>query len=355
MPVIKATEDGFHWLDALGRPLAPDAFLNGGDDPEGEILLTAPGTGWIAAGDAGGRVLLESDTALDPAEPGAGGAEIGITGITFQRAEGGDWVDVGRIVLAAPLRIEVVHDGWTGLWQGTVADALAEAVRGEGIVFEGGAGADVFDPGRDTLPIEGPQLFRGRGGDDVARTGRADAESRGGPGDDRLSDAGGVARLDGGPGDDRLELGAWSEGGLARGGMGRDLVISSNGDDELWGNAGDDRLQGGRGDDLLAGGPGADRLEGGEGCDTLRGGGGDDSLTGGWGADSFVFRAAQDGRDRITDFDPLEDRILLCDIAPGAVRLEQSGDSVTLSWKADATVVVEDASLETVEAALFLL
>lgn len=355
MPIIEATEHGFHWLDALGRPLAPDVFLNGGTDPEGRIALTAPDTRWQAVGDAGGRVLLDSDTALDPAAPGAGQAEIGITGVTFQRLSDDGWVDIGRIGLAEPLRIDAGHDGWTGIWQAAVADDLAEAVRTEGIVFEGGSGVDVFDPGRDVLPIQGPQIFRGRGGDDVARTSRADAELYGGPGDDWLSDMGGVARLNGGPGDDRLELGVWSTGGTARGGMGNDLIVSSNGDDALWGNAGDDHLIGGRGDDLLAGGPGNDRLEGGDGCDTLRGGGGDDVLTGGWGADSFVFRDAQQGDDRITDFDPQEDRILLYGAASENLQLERSGDDVILSWGTDATVVIEDAAVGAVEAGLFLL
>ena len=355
MPVIEATEYGFHWLNALGDPLAPDTFLNAGTDPDGQVMLATAGDLWLAMGDAGGRVRVASDAALDPAAPGAGSTRIGFGEFVFQRRADDDWIDVGSINLAEPLSVTVTYDAWSLSWHGAVADMLAAAVRTGGIVFEGAGGVDIFDPGRDVLPIEGPQIFRGRGGDDVARTSRADAESHGGPGDDRLSDEGGQARLNGGPGDDRLELGAWSAGGVARGGMGEDLVISSNGADALWGNAGADRLQGGRGDDLLAGGPGSDRLEGGEGCDTLRGGGGDDVLSGGWGADSFVFRAAQEGHDRVTDFSPQEDRILLYGIAPGTAQLAQSEDSVALSWGTEATVVIEDTTVESVEAALYLL
>ncbi len=70
----------------------------------------------------------------------------------------------------------------------------------------------------------------------------------------------------------------------------------------------DTTLTGGSGADLLSGGAGDDRLIGGAGADILVDGAGADRLTGGAGADIFVFE--MDGApDRITDFDPAEDRI----------------------------------------------
>jgi serralysin len=67
---------------------------------------------------------------------------------------------------------------------------------------------------------------------------------------------------------------------------------------------------GGAGHDLLLGGTSADRLEGGTGNDVLEGARGADTLSGGAGRDSFVLRRA-DGTDRITDFQPGQDRLVL--------------------------------------------
>lgn len=90
-----------------------------------------------------------------------------------------------------------------------------------------------------------------------------------------------------------------------------DRLRGTDGDDQITGKGGDDRLEGRDGDDLLVGGFGRDRLEGDEGRDTLRGGADDDRLrgdddndvlAGGAGSDTFQFDA-DDGQDRITDFE----------------------------------------------------
>ncbi|KYC42389.1 hypothetical protein WA1_20695 [Scytonema hofmannii PCC 7110] len=52
-------------------------------------------------------------------------------------------------------------------------------------------------------------------------------------------------------------------------------------------------------------------LQAGSGKDVLIGRGGHDTLTGGTGADSFVFLSSNDGIDTITDFDVLEDKIVV--------------------------------------------
>jgi len=68
---------------------------------------------------------------------------------------------------------------------------------------------------------------------------------------------------------------------------------------------------------LIIGSDGADNLDGGHGNDTLNGGRGDDTLTGGCGNDVFVFQSEQPfatanlGVDTITDFDKGCDRIAL--------------------------------------------
>jgi Ca2+-binding RTX toxin-like protein len=79
--------------------------------------------------------------------------------------------------------------------------------------------------------------------------------------------------------------------------------------DELIGLRGADLLTGGLGDDTLRGGADDDLLKGGGGDDRIVGGLGDDTMRGGPGADTFV-HGAEDGRDRIVDFEE-GDRLVL--------------------------------------------
>ena len=81
------------------------------------------------------------------------------------------------------------------------------------------------------------------------------------------------------------------------GGDGNDRLFGGAGNDALFGNAGNDRLVGGGGNDRLAGGSGRDRLVGGSGRDRLSGGSGRDRLTGGSGRDTC---RGGSGRNRLT-------------------------------------------------------
>jgi myo-inositol-hexaphosphate 3-phosphohydrolase len=96
------------------------------------------------------------------------------------------------------------------------------------------------------------------------------------------------------------------------GGPGNDVISGAGGNDELRGEAGNDRIDGGDGRDELDGGSGNDHLfggndhdelDGGRGDDVLIGGHGKDELDGGSGSDWFVFANANEGVDRIEDFD----------------------------------------------------
>ena len=84
------------------------------------------------------------------------------------------------------------------------------------------------------------------------------------------------------------------------GGEGNDVVLGSDGDDELGGGGGTDRVEGRGGDDHLAGGAGADRVSGGPGNDGMIGDSDDarDVLNCGSG-DDFV--AASEKRDLLRD------------------------------------------------------
>lgn len=78
-----------------------------------------------------------------------------------------------------------------------------------------------------------------------------------------------------------------------------------------------DPFTGGAGNDAITGNKGNNRIVGGDGNDILNGSDGRDILAGGQGRDRFVFdinrkfRAAAIGIDRITDFKPKEDKIVL--------------------------------------------
>ena len=89
---------------------------------------------------------------------------------------------------------------------------------------------------------------------------------------------------------------------LFRGGTIRDDFDGHDGNDRAFGRGGNDRLWGSDGDDKLSGGGGRDRIEGGAGNDILKGGGG---------RDVFVFDGTGLGRDRIKDFRPNKDQIVI--------------------------------------------
>ncbi|QRM27802.1 calcium-binding protein [Microvirga sp. VF16] len=100
---------------------------------------------------------------------------------------------------------------------------------------------------------------------------------------------------------------------IIRGGAGNDTVYSYDGDDIVYGDSGADKLYGLWGDDDLYGGTGRDILSGGAGSDYLSGGADSDQLTGGSGKDYFVFdaRSSRTNVDRIIDFRPVDDTIML--------------------------------------------
>lgn len=81
----------------------------------------------------------------------------------------------------------------------------------------------------------------------------------------------------------------------------------------LNGGLGNDVLKGNAGNDTLNGGGGNDKLNGGLGSDLLNGNAGSDVLTGSAGKDTFIFNTtlATMGIDKITDFNPIDDTIIL--------------------------------------------
>jgi len=84
-------------------------------------------------------------------------------------------------------------------------------------------------------------------------------------------------------GNDEIEAG--NGGYLILGLAGDDTIDGGNGPDCIVGGDGDDELNGGNGDDVIIGGPGNDEIDGGHGDDRLFGGEGNDEIEGGHGDD----------------------------------------------------------------------
>ncbi len=174
-------------------------------------------------------------------------------------------------------------------------------------------------------------------------------------------------RLVGGTFDDSL----WGQGGddTLLGNQGADTLFGGSGSDTLFGGDGGDQLSGGSGrnqewafstetietSDRLFGEDGNDDLLGYSGADWLDGGSGDDILTGGGGRDTFVF---QKGSDRITDFAPYVDTLLLdTDLWSGELSARdvidtfatRTSDQITFVFRDDRLVLEGTLDLSEIE------
>ncbi|WP_137181277.1 M10 family metallopeptidase [Roseomonas sp. AR75] len=181
------------------------------------------------------------------------------------------------------------------LFEGNTASLIENAIGGDGADtlagnqaanrLEGGGGADWLD-GR-----EGSDLLIGGAGADTMRGGAGfDTYVVQDPSDRVIEDAGG--ELDRLIVETPLAIVLPSGVEMLRLGSSGRIGIGNDAANHLLGGAANDSLDG-------AGGP--DMIEGGTGADTLRGG---------LGADSFVLRHG-DGFDRIEDFTPGQDRLVL--------------------------------------------
>jgi len=210
-----------------------------------------------------------------------------------------------------------------GRFEGTTADDRLVGVAGNE-VLQGLSGSDriIGRDGDDTLlGGNGKDTLRGGEGDDGLRGGNGRDRIMGDEGDDGMAGGSGRDRMMGGTGDD--EIG---------GGAGRDVMRGDDGNDLMRGNGDGDRMDGGFGDDLMRGGNGDDTIDGGAGIDRIFGERGSDQLTGGTGADVFVYRAQDSGRDQITDFDVLQDTLLIVGIDPSDVDITTRNNGSTVSY-----------------------
>ncbi len=196
--------------------------------------------------------------------------------------------------------------------RGNVYNALLHGGNTASLVENaiGGAGADTLSGNVTANRLEGgagTDLLSGHAGDDVL-FGAAGADTlRGGSGHDRHIVTDTLDQVQEAPGEGIDTLQVETTDGLTLPTAVEILLIGGGG-------------VGGSGNaapNLLLGSAGANRLEGRGGVDVLEGRGGADTLLGGDGADSFVLRRG-DGFDRIEDFAPAFDRLVLTGFATTA-------------------------------------
>ncbi|MDB9414783.1 hypothetical protein PN446_19935, partial [Microcystis aeruginosa CS-567/02] len=166
----------------------------------------------------------------------------------------------------------------------------------EGVFLSGGPGDDSLTGGDSNDWLIGDtgadQLFGG-GGNDILYIDAQDTKIDGGEGQDIAIVTTTQAIT--------LDLGL-SSLEMALGNDGNDTFINSS--------AVSVTIDGGKGNDTIKGGSGDDLLIGGEGSDSINGGLGNDTLQGGSGQDSFFF-GANNGQDRIDDFDIATEKIII--------------------------------------------
>ncbi|CUH75585.1 calcium-binding protein [Tropicibacter naphthalenivorans] len=293
-----------------------DDLIDGGDDHDtlygwsgDDTLKGGAGNDYIAGHDWWGNPNSYSDTAVF--DVNFADAEITVLGFDLIQVSSADGVDT-----------------LSGIDFLDFLDGTVDAIK-PGYNYTGGDTDDTFflselddtasgGRGEDTIDgADGDDAIWGNGGNDVIwggfgndtlRGGRETDSIDGGEGDDSIAGQRHADTLDGGNGNDTVKGG----GGMDEmyGGFGDDFLKGGTKDDILFGGEGNDLLAGNRHDDLLDGGRGNDTLFAGGDDDTLIGGEGDDWMKGGTGEDTFVF-GDMDGNDTITDFDVLEDTILL--------------------------------------------
>ncbi len=269
-------DSGEDWLSGE----AGDDTLSGGSGDD--RLDGGSGFDIVSYAEATERVVVR----LDNLEKNAGAAD-GDELLSIEGVIGSDFNDYLRGDYGSGQRLEGL--GGNDVFLGLSGQNSLFGGDGNDRFFHSGGNGDIIDGGSGTDTVYYTSASQGVVGDlstGLLRVGQRDS--------DQLSNIENVY------GSNRADI--------ISGDANDNLFISYGGDDVLDGRGGKDRLFGRDGNDSLIGGDGDDRLYGDSGEDELAGGGGNDHLFGGADADIFIFGIG-DGRDRIRDFDPLEDQI----------------------------------------------
>jgi Ca2+-binding RTX toxin-like protein len=308
-----AVDEGFGaGIDTVRSALS----YNLGDNLENLVLTGLAGNG---SGNALGNRITGNDR--DNRLDGAGGADImagGRGNDSYVVDHAGDAVvelagqgtDTVRATVSHKLALQVENLELAG--SGAIAGAgndLANRITGNAAAnrIDGGAGADV--------------MIGGAGDDTYIVDNAADLvqETTSGGGVDTVISAVAFAL---GAGVENLSLVGTADAAAKTTATGFDGT--GNGlANHIAGNGAANVIAGLGGGDLLHGRGGNDRLEGGAGSDTLSGGRGTDLIVGGGGKDNFVFdqKLGRAHADRVADFAPGKDKIMLDDAVFGGLAL----------------------------------
>jgi len=192
---------------AIDARHSPRMVAEGG---EGDDTLTFPGESELKGGPGADR--LSGGTVQ-----GGPGPDV-LQGSTLSYADHTDGAHAnlaGDTAAGAPGENDTVLPGFTGFTGGAGPDVVQAADRG--VVFDGGAGDDVFDGSPDYDFVD--DILRGHGGrDELYDDADSDDRLEGGAGHDYLFAGPGDDTLDGGPDPDRLIGEAGADTLLARDG-----------------------------------------------------------------------------------------------------------------------------------------
>ncbi len=298
--------DGLHYSDLFSQYLA-------------DSLVTA---------------LSEPDYPPASSKRGTEGDDQFVAGIGADAFDGGMGRDtVTYLDAAAGVAADLRDGGTVGNARGDVyvdIENLAGSHHGDRLSGDGTANHVRGYRGNDDIAGRGGNdLLFGNGGSDKIKGGGGQDVLRGGKGADTLLGNRGHDELRGGIGDDRL-----------RGASGNDTLKGGKGNDLLSGARGSDCLSGGDGNDLLRGGHGNDRIFGGDGRDVIHAGAGSDNLTGGAAADEFHFVSANNGTNRIHDFEDGIDRIVLSETGFDSLMISSVGSDTHVQFETGTIVLL---------------
>ena len=305
-------------------------------------LSAATATGGDAAGDQliGIERVLGSDfndTIIGDANNnmlvGASGNDTVIGNGGDDRLEGGEGADV--IDGGAGTRDTAVYTNSTAIVHIDLAAGTATGGEAEGdtLIAVERLWGSAFDDNLTGDALD--NMLRGDAGDDTLS---------GGDGDDLMRGDEGADIIDGGAGTDSatyfqsdaavtINLAS----GLASGGHATGDQLSNIED-----------VQGSRFDDTLTGDAGTNFLHGNGGDDILRGGAGRDFLQGDAGADTFVF-AANDGNDRIQDFEDGVDTIQMIGLGFGDLTIASHELGASVDYGSGCIVLLDVAATDLAE------
>ncbi|HYD31643.1 MAG TPA: calcium-binding protein [Azospirillaceae bacterium] len=331
---------GYGAEDVLNGGAGNDSLIGG---PGDDTLIGGTGFDWADYSAFGGAILADVDR-----------LDVGGLSINAGPDRGQDRLIGIENLIGGAYGDQLVGDRGGNTLIGNAGTDTITGNAGNDFL-DGGDGDDrlLAGPGDDSMVGDtGDDYLVGATGNDSMAGGAGGDTLLGGDGDDILLGGEGRDRLDGGAGADSLHGGAGNDIYMVDDAADMAVDVTSGGIDTVFasvsftlgghieildftaapagvtgqgngsgntmiGSTGSDTLAGLGGNDVLTGGHGNDVLEGGQGRDSLFGGSGNDVLTGGAGGDLFFaerpgLRGDHPwvGDDIVTDFDPVNDRLV---------------------------------------------